>query len=69
LIALMPANEISLVGPYERPLRKCCNDPLRPPLLSECGFLVVKARPDSVYQAESRAVRERTCCGTGTPQT
>jgi hypothetical protein len=36
---LMAANEISLLDPYERTLGKCCNDPLRPPGLSECGNL------------------------------
>ena len=37
LFELTPANEISLLDPYERTLGKCCIDPLRPPLLSECG--------------------------------
>src|ERR1700693_1490904 len=39
LFELTPANEISLLDPYERTLGKCCVDPLRPPLLSECGPL------------------------------
>src|ERR1700693_369768 len=34
LSELTPANEISLLDPYERTLGKCCNDPLRPPPFS-----------------------------------
>src|ERR1700680_1964908 len=34
LFELTPANEISLLDPYERTLGKCGNDPLRPPRLS-----------------------------------
>ena len=39
LFELTPANEISLLDSYKKTLSKCCNDPLRPPLLSECDFL------------------------------
>jgi len=37
LFELTPANEISVLDPYERTLGRCCIDPLRPPGLSECG--------------------------------
>src|ERR1700686_1266425 len=37
LFEVTPANEISLLDLYERTLGKCCTDPLRPPVLSECG--------------------------------
>jgi hypothetical protein len=39
LSELTPANEISFLNSYKKTLSKCCNDPLRPPRLSECGFL------------------------------
>jgi hypothetical protein len=38
LFELTPANEISLLDPYERTLGKCCVDPLRPPDFSGLGF-------------------------------
>src|ERR1700680_2937254 len=48
LFELTPANEISLLDPYERTLGKCCVDPLRAPVLSECGFLPrTRFGPDS----------------------
>ena len=49
LFELTPANEISLLDPCERTLGKCCNDPLRRPLLSAfdttvCRFPIVVER-------------------------
>jgi hypothetical protein len=41
LFELTPANKISFLDSYKKPLRKCCIDPLRPPALSECGFLLI----------------------------
>src|ERR1700686_4792317 len=41
LFELTPANEISLLDPYERTLGKCCVDPLRPPRLSGCGKAIL----------------------------
>ena len=40
LFELTSANKISFLDSYKKPLRKYCIDPLRPPGLSECGFLV-----------------------------
>src|ERR1700674_1592799 len=37
LFELTPGNEIGLPGSYKKTLSKCCNDPLRPPRLSESG--------------------------------
>jgi len=31
LFELTPANKISFLDSYKKPLRKCCIDPLRPP--------------------------------------
>jgi hypothetical protein len=39
LIALMPANEINHLDPYESTLGKCCIDPLRPPDLPGLGSI------------------------------
>ena len=38
LFELKPANEISLLDPYEWTLAKCCVDPLRPPGFLETGI-------------------------------
>ena len=35
LSELTPANEISFLDSYKKTLSKCCNDPLRPPRLSD----------------------------------
>jgi hypothetical protein len=37
-IAIGPANEISIRGNKKKTLSKCCIDPLRPPVISECGI-------------------------------
>jgi hypothetical protein len=36
-LILTPGNKISSLGSYQKALSRCCNDPLRPPGLSECG--------------------------------
>ena len=46
---LTPANEISFLDPYKKTLSKCCIDPLRPPLLSECGFSIIPAFRESCF--------------------
>ena len=40
LFKFTPENEISFLDSYEKTLSKCCNDPLRPPGLPECGWAV-----------------------------
>jgi hypothetical protein len=35
-LILTPGNKISFLGSYQKALTRCCNDPLRPPRLSEC---------------------------------
>ena len=43
LFELTPANKISFLDSYKKPLRKCCIDPLRPPRLSGCGIAGLSA--------------------------
>jgi len=52
LFELAPTNEFSFLDSYKQTLSKCCFDPLRPPLLSECGncfAMSLKALPDLEY--------------------
>jgi len=54
LFELTATNEISLLDPYESTLGKCCVDPLRPPLLSEC---MVRRRVASEKRAMADGLR------------
>jgi hypothetical protein len=46
-LILTPANKISFLGSYKKALTRCCNDPLRPPELLECGKLANSGRQAS----------------------
>jgi hypothetical protein len=50
LFEMKPANKISLPGSYKKTLSKCCNDPLRPPEVSEGGYFANPAGRRAIYR-------------------
>src|SRR6202521_518632 len=52
------ANVISLVDSYKRTSSKCCIDPLRPPVLSECGPPAACTHNRASPLSKARALRK-----------
>jgi hypothetical protein len=64
-LILTPGNKISFLGSYQKALTRCCNDPLRPPGISDCrpSFPIEFRRPFHLFRQYRPALMARWVLG------